>query len=171
MTFLIDLYVTSFYYYAKFSRLSVSWCNRRYVGGKKVFIAVPYQLKACVFLGLLYAIVLGPKVRIALFGMHDGRMVNARTLIALQKDVIVQIDDALFLMSQYRKWRNVCNQPQFKIHPPLHSNPPVRHDADFVLEHYRQLVFERKESSNADVQGIVDGFSMHVVGHFIRRFV
>jgi hypothetical protein len=29
----------------------------RYLGGKKVFLAVPYQVKACVFSGLLYAIV------------------------------------------------------------------------------------------------------------------
>ena len=29
----------------------------RYLGGKKVFLAVPYQVKACVFVGLLYSIV------------------------------------------------------------------------------------------------------------------
>ncbi len=30
---------------------------RRWLGGKKVFLAVPHQIKACVFSGLLYAIV------------------------------------------------------------------------------------------------------------------
>ncbi len=63
------------------------------------------------------------------------------------------------------------NQPQFNIHPPLHSNPPVRLDAEFVREHYRQLIFERKERSNADVQDIVDGDPMLVVVHIIRRLV
>ena len=29
----------------------------RWLGGKKVFLAVPYQVKACVFAGLLYNIV------------------------------------------------------------------------------------------------------------------
>jgi hypothetical protein len=37
--------------------LPVSCCNRRYLGGIKVFIAVVYQVKACVFAALLYAIV------------------------------------------------------------------------------------------------------------------
>ena len=63
------------------------------------------------------------------------------------------------------------NEPQFNIHPPLHSNPLVRPDAEFVGEHYRQLIFERKERSNDDVQGIVDGDPMLVVGHIIRRCV
>jgi hypothetical protein len=29
----------------------------RWLGGKKAFLAVPYQVKACVFVGLLYSIV------------------------------------------------------------------------------------------------------------------
>ena len=76
-------------------------------------------------------------------------------------------------MSQYRKGAHVRNQPQFDILSPIYSNPPVRPDADFVREHYCQRTFDRKESEseNADVQGIVDGDSMLVVGHIIRRFV
>ncbi len=39
---------------------SNTWCLAwlcRWLGGKKVFLAVPYQVKACVFVGLLYSIV------------------------------------------------------------------------------------------------------------------
>jgi hypothetical protein len=74
-------------------------------------------------------------------------------------------------MSQYRKWHNVRNQPQFNIHSPLHSNPPVRPDAEFIRGHYRQIILEGEEISNAEVQGIVDGDPVLVVGHIIQRFV
>ena len=75
------------------------------------------------------------------------------------------------MMFQYGKWHYVRHQPQFDLHPPLHSNPPVRPDAGFIREHYLRLICEPKECPRAGIQGIVDGDPMLVVGHIIRRFV
>ncbi len=53
--FLPALYVTFVFLSSTWSLLSCMIV--RYLGGKKVFLAVPHQVKMCAFSGLLYAIV------------------------------------------------------------------------------------------------------------------
>ncbi len=81
-------------------------------------------------------------------------------------------DSPVFVASmiQHRRGLDVRDQPQFGIHHPLYSNPPLRLDARFVLQDF--FVSGRRSSDAAmenDSQADIDGPTMLAVDHILRR--
>ncbi len=96
-----------------------------------MFLAVPYQVKACVFAGLLNAIV---GTLPSLIMKYDLPCSECNTeewyckiifSFRIADFYLLQLSIVFDLMSQYRQGTHVRNQPQFDILPPLYSNSPV----------------------------------------------
>ncbi len=149
------------------------WWLCRWLGGKKVFLAVPCQVQACVFSGLLYSIVGTLPSLIMKYDLPCSECTTeewwCKIIFSFRIAVIGNKGIVIFdLMSQYRKGTHVRNQPQFDFLSPLYSNPPVWPGEDFARGHNG---WEPKEIPRADLEGLVGGHPMLADGSIIWRFV
>jgi hypothetical protein len=116
--------------------------DHRYLGGPKMYESIPYQLKACVSGGLLYAAVhtlpsLILKYDLPCFDCETEEWYERMNLhsinVSLTQHTTVFTQLFVALMFQRRKERNVQDQQKLDFCSPVHANQLVRHVARIVL--------------------------------------